>query len=161
MFKPAKWSILILLITAVCGTLYLYRHKELSGYSPELDRMIRRSKIDPGQWRQRAAAFIDVTRKIISETLSKLDGVLKPEKYLPTPAKKPEETIPRKTNRRKEPSATKHVERSSIFDLFKTPAPSMRSRSSAVYTWVDKRGTRHFSDTKPAGGRYPIETAQP
>lgn len=136
MLRKMLWSILILLLLAIGGTVYLHQQKTLSKYSPELERFVKDRDKHVATFRRMTSGI----RVFIQEMISKL------RKYAP------------EMKGKRDNPPTGHAERTDIFSIFRAPRQQADTVPEIVYTWVDKRGVRRFSSTKPADNRFKIET---
>lgn len=136
MLRKMIWSILILLMLAIGGTVYLHHQKTLAKYSPELERFVKDRDKHIAAFRRATSGIV----VFIQEMISKL------RKYTP------------EMNGKKDIPSAGHAEKTDIFSIFSVPRQQTDTAPEIVYTWVDKRGVRHFSVTKPADSRFKIET---
>lgn len=141
MIRNTLRTLMLLLLVAAAAAVYLHHQRALSRYSPELDRILtdvdRQIQV---LWRE-TAGF----RSVLEKAWKRLDGFEKLREYLPDlgRAKEPSEPSP---GIRKDGPATADAPRQSS-----PPVPEI------IYTWIDKRGVRQFSDTLPEDKQLNVE----
>jgi hypothetical protein len=142
MIKKLRFTILILLSIAIGSAVYLHHHNRLAKYSPELDRLI----VDLDRQVSVAWEATSRLRTIMTETAPKLFPLEKLQKYIP------KSDAPEHTPSRSEIGWTADG------DATPDPLRQIEPLPETIYTWVDNRGIRHFSTTKPHDRRIVVET---
>jgi|GEM_PF-5139610 len=142
MMKKLRWSILILLSIAIGGTVYLHHHNKLARYSPDLDQLI--NDMD----RQVSVGWEATSRlrAVMRDLAPKLFPLEKLQKYIPVPGGP--------KNRPPQPEAEWNADSNNAPGVSRQIEPLPET----IYTWVDSRGVRHFSTTKPHDRRIAVET---
>ncbi len=144
MLKKLLWSILILLMVSSGGAVYLHHHNQLAAYSPELDRLVMTMDQQvQGAWR--ATARI---RALVRELTAHLEPLKKLMKYLP------EMDAPQGT---RDPEGET---RTGLLEAFQPRPQSPAPPPETIYTWVDRRGVRHFSSTRPKDAALDVNIIQ-
>lgn len=137
MIRNTLRTLMLLLLVAAAAAVYLHHQKALSRYSPELDRILadvdRQVKI---LWRETSGL-----RSVIEKASERLDGFEKLRKYLPD------------LGQVKAPSEPSQGDPGSA-EAPRKPFPAV---PEIIYTWIDKRGVRQFSDTLPEDKQLNVE----
>jgi hypothetical protein len=141
MLKKLLWSILILLMVSAGGAVYLHHHGELAAYSPELDGLIKAMdrQVNDG-WE--ATSRIRAAVRKLTANLAPLKNLLR---YLPF------------IDEARKPPPGKEAPRTGLLDVFQPPRKPEAAPPETIYTWVDRRGVRHFSSTRPEDPRKDVE----
>ena len=141
MIRNTLRTLMLLLLIGVAAAVYLHHQRALSRYSPELDRVItdvdRQIQV---LWRETAGL-----RSVIEKAWERLDGFEKLREYLPDLGQTKEPSEPSPGIRKEGPGKADAPRQSS------TPVPEV------IYTWIDKRGVRQFSDTLPEDKQLNVE----
>lgn len=142
MLKTLRWSILILLTVFIGGAVYFHHQNTLSKISPQLDRLVGDldRQVTEG-WRATSRL-----RTAIREMAPTLFPVEKLRRYIPglgtpkTPSSRDDDGHP-------EPAS-------------QGPRRQIDTVPETIYTWVDTRGVRHFSATKPDDTAAKVEAVR-
>ncbi|WP_373499305.1 hypothetical protein [Desulfococcus sp.] len=141
MIKNTLRTLMLLLLIAVGAAVYLHHQRALAQYSPELDRVVTDADRQvKALWRE-TSEF----RSFVREMTIKFDALEKLRKYIPgmDAAKASPEATP--------------GERTGGSGSLDTPRRAPNAVPEVIYTWIDRRGVRQFSDKKPEDKHLDIE----
>lgn len=141
MIKNALRTLMLFLLIAAGGVVYLHQQKVLSRYSPELDRIVTDADRQVRAFWRETSEFRSFVRKMTI----KFEALEKLRKYIPgmDAAKASPESTP--------------GEGTGGPGSLDAPRRAHSALPEVIYTWIDKRGVRQFSDKKPEDKHLDIE----
>lgn len=141
MIKNALRTLMLFLLIAAGAAVYLHHQKVLSRYSPELDRIVTDADRQVKAFWRETSEF----RSFVREMTIKFEALEKLRRY-----------IPGMDAAKASPEATSR-ERTGGPGSLDAPRRAPNAVPEVIYTWIDKRGVRQFSDKKPEDKHLDVE----